>query len=356
MRHTLLAVDGNSLVHRSFHALVDSNLRTADGRPTWAVKGFCAQMLTALERTGADALVVGFDDSSTSFRKLRWPHYKATRKPKPPELGQQIALTIDLLRAAGVQVVVPTGLEADDVLASAARTAAAAGWNAVLVTSDCDSFALVDEATSVLRIINGGVDMSPLLNRERLRTLVRVHAHQYAEYAAMRGDTSDNLVGIHGVGAKTAVKLLAEFGTVGAAFADADAGGDRVAAALGKAAVGMLLKPENRAAFHRNVEIMTMHADVELGLELATGGVGCLPCQPDRVVAALDSFELRSVRDLALRALTYMAVQSAPSNVPATQPWPNEPPPAELDRELQPAGAAAGSPSAQPDTWQDTLF
>jgi 5'-3' exonuclease len=334
MLPTLLAVDGNSLVHRSFHALVDSNLHTTDGRPTWAVKGFCSQMLAALERVGADALVVGFDDSTASVRKQRWPHYKATRKPKPPELGQQITLTIELLRAAGIQVVVPTGLEADDVLASASRTAAAAGWKTVLVTSDCDSFALVDETTSVLRIINGGVDMSPLLNRERLHTLVRVQAHQYGEYAAMRGDTSDNLVGIHGVGAKTAVKLLAEFGTVRAAFDDADAGGERVVAALGKAAVGMLRKPENREAFHRNVEIMTMHADIELGLELTGGGVGCLPCQPDRVVAALDSFELWSVRDLALRALTYMAVQSGPWN---------------------------GPPSASPQVhvepvWQDTLF
>ena len=85
---TLLAVDGNSLVHRSFHALESSGLRSSDGRPTWAVKGFCSQMLGAVERAGAQAIVVGFDDHTTSVRKTEHPHYKATRKPKPPELGQ----------------------------------------------------------------------------------------------------------------------------------------------------------------------------------------------------------------------------------------------------------------------------
>jgi DNA polymerase-1 len=362
---TLLAVDGNSLVHRSFHALAGSNLRTADGRPTWAVKGFCSQMLGALERVGAHGLVVGFDDHTTSERKARWPHYKATRKPKPPELGQQLAMTIELLRSAGVHVVVPAGLEADDVLASAARTAADAGWRTVLVTSDRDSFALIDDTTSVLRLINGGIDASPLLTPDRLVTLVGVHPHQYREYAAMRGDTSDNLAGIVGVGEKTAAKLLAEFCTVEAAFADVDAGGAAVAAALGKACVTKLAKRENREAFARNVEIMTMRTDIDLGLDLA-GGAGCLPVTEAPLLAALESFELAGIRNLAARTLTdTSATTTTGGDGTLARPWPVEPPPDGYEPEYparvpsrRPATApvVAGSSPARPAQWQYTLF
>jgi DNA polymerase-1 len=323
---TLLAVDGNSLVHRSFHALAGSDLRTADGRAIWAVQGFCRQVLGALDRVGARALVVGFDDHDASERKARWPHYKATRKPKPPELGEQIARTVELLRDAGVHVVVPAGLEADDVLASAARAASAAGWHTVIVTSDRDAFALIDDSTSVLRLITGGVTASPVLTPERLVTLTGVRPEQYREYAAMRGDTSDNLTGIHGIGAKTAARLLAAFGTVQAAFDDVDAGGAAVAAALGRASVGRLADQEHRAAFARNVEIMTMRTDLALGLELETGGLGCLPLDPDRVTAALRALELAAVHDSALRLLTD-APTTAPAPIPAyaSAPAPRRP-------------------------------
>jgi 5'-3' exonuclease len=317
---TLLAVDGNSLVHRAFHALAGSNLRTADARPIWAVKGFCSQVFGALERVGAGALVVGFDDRTASVRKDRWPHYKATRKPKPPELGQQLELTVELLRAAGVHVVVPEGLEADDVLASAARTAADAGWQTVVLTSDRDSFALIDSTTSVLRLINGGVAASPMLTPERLVTLCGVRPEQYREYAAMRGDTSDNLAGVMGIGEKTAARLLAEFGTVRAAFDDVDAGGAAVAAALGRACVAKLLDAESRSAFARNIEIMTMRTDLALDLDLVGGGAGCLPLDAGRVGDALQSFELYTIRTTALRVLTDESVAETPVRVPAAVP------------------------------------
>jgi DNA polymerase-1 len=343
---TLLAVDGNSLVHRSFHALAGSNLRTADDRPIWAVKGFCSQVLGALDRVGARALVVGFDDHTASERKTRWPHYKATRKPKPPELGQQIALTIELLRAAGVHVVVPAGLEADDVLASAARTAADAGWQTVVLTSDRDSFALIDETTTVLRLINGGVNASPMLSPDRLVTLTGVRPEQYREYAAMRGDTSDNLTGINGIGEKTAARLLAAFGTVQAAFDDVDAGGAAVASALGRACVAKLADAGHRAAFARNVQIMTMRADLALGLDLAEGGAGCLPLDPDGLSAALDSFELASIRMLALRLLSD-APDAAPALVPEQRDgW----------RPARPVAVPAAPAPAGPQWVGDTLF
>jgi 5'-3' exonuclease len=362
MTKTLLAVDGNSLAHRSFHALAASGLRSSDGRPTWAVKGFISQLLSSVERTGADAIVVGFDDHTGSVRRAAHPHYKATRKAKPPELGEQIALIGDVLRAAGVHVVVPAGLEADDVLASAATTAAKAGWRCVIVTSDRDSFALIDETTNVLRIINGGVDNSPVLTPDRLVTLVGVRPDQYCQYAALRGDTSDNLTGVHGIGEKTAARLLTEFGTVEAAFADVDAGGAAVAAAIGKAAVGKLAKAESREAFARNVSIMTMRRDLELGLDL-TGGAGCLPLDPATVLAALDSVQLAAAKDFALRVLTGSGGGRSESSDLAVAPGggapaalPEQRTAPEPRRQLATAGAMPGSSAARPAIWDDTLF
>ena len=378
---TLLAVDGNSLVHRSFHALVGSNLRTRDGRPSWAVKGFLSQLLGAIERVGGcDALIVGFDDHTGSVRKEQWPFYKATRKEKPIELGQQLAGTIEMLRAAGVHVVVPDGLEADDVLASAAAHATSVGWRTVIVTSDRDSFALINDTTSVLRIITGGVQASPILTPERLVLMYGVASSQYREYAAMRGDTSDNLAGIAGVGEKTAAKLLTHFGSVADAFADVDTNnGALVAATLGKAAVGKLAKPENREAFLRNCEIMTMRTDLDLGLDLTAGsGAGMLPLDEATVTTALSGWELNSlikqagtVLSGAYRAPAPVHDEPAPYAGGTAEPnWtdggdylPAEPPAEEYERTgpvrvLAHATAAAmpGSQAARPATWDDSLF
>ena len=106
----LLAVDGNSLVHRSFHAQAHTGLHTEDGRPMWAVRGLLAQLVAAVERIGPDAVVVGFDDPDCSHRRDRWPQYKAARSDKLPTLVDQLQLAADVLRGMGVAVVVPDRL------------------------------------------------------------------------------------------------------------------------------------------------------------------------------------------------------------------------------------------------------
>ncbi|MFI2751945.1 5'-3' exonuclease H3TH domain-containing protein [Cellulomonas sp. P22] len=355
MTRTLLAVDGNSLVHRSFHALFGTGLTTRDGRPTWAVKGFVSQLLGAVERVGADAVVVGFDDHTRSVRKDAHPHYKATRGPKAPELVAQLASTAELLRDAGLHVVVPDGLEADDVLASAAACGRAAGWSTVVVTSDRDSFALIDESTSVLRVINGGIEASPLLTPERLTLMIGISPAQYRQYAAMRGDTSDNLTGIRGIGEKTATRLLGVFGSVEAAFADVDEnGGQRVAAEVGKAVVGKLASAEGREAFWRNVEIMTMRGDLDLGLGLDGPGAGLLPVDGDRLDGALGGLELMSLRSPARFLL---AGGGAGGDGAVARPVvPVAPGPELVAAAVSVAEAAPPAESAQPGLWEDTLF
>lgn len=369
--NTLLAVDGNSLVHRSFHALGSSGLTTRSGLPTWAVKGFVSQLLNVVERVGPDAIVVGFDDHTHSVRKVAHPFYKAQRKPKPVELGQQLQMTADLLRAAGVHVVVPSGLEADDVLASAAATAARAGWNAVIVTSDRDAFALIDDTTRVLRLITGGVGQSPLLSRASLTTMLGIDASQYRSYAAMRGDTSDNLPGIRGIGPKTAQAILTAFGTVEAAFDDLDSGDTRVTSELGKAVSTKLNDSDGRAAYFRNLEIMTMYDDIELGLDLSSAGAGLLPLEADAVSAALATLELSSLRGRALRMLTRQGDVDVSGDVEygfvpdfadvpdGPEPFFDFPPPDEAPDRPEVAvtvPAMAGSTARAPEVWVDGLF
>ncbi|PRZ40774.1 DNA polymerase-1 [Antricoccus suffuscus] len=286
-------------------------MRTSDGRASWAVHGFTSLLIGAVTRAGADALVIGFDDHTTSVRKDAHPSYKATRLEKPPELVAQIAGTISMLRDAGICVVVPDGLEADDVLASASRAGCAAGWRVVIATSDRDSFALINEHTSVLRLLNGGIAGSPVLTPDRLHTMYGVRPEQYRDYAAMRGDASDNLKGIPGIGKKTAQKLLARYGSTQAAFdaVDADPGG--VGATLGRAMATKLADATNRAAFATTSKIMTMRTDVPLGLDFDDAdGLGRLPLSPDLLIPALDSWELTGLQESALRTLGGFAAVS----------------------------------------------
>ena len=297
---TVLAVDGNSLLHRAFHASARTGFRL-DGRPAWAVRGLLSQLVAAVDRVCADAVVVGFDDRGNSSRKQRWPVYKAQRTPKPETLEQQLDLAVQVLRHLGVVVVVPPGLEADDVLASVAAQAPALGARTVVATSDRDSFSLIDEHTRMLRILNGGVDASPLLDPVRLAMVTGVRPEQYPDLAALRGDASDNLPGVAGFGAKTAVKLLTALDTAEAAFADALSGGDRCRAAVGSARARTLTTTEARERYDLNREVMTMVRTAELGLDLAAGP-GRLPLDEATVRQVFGRFELHVVA--AVRALT----------------------------------------------------
>ncbi|WP_309650594.1 5'-3' exonuclease H3TH domain-containing protein [Nocardioides sp.] len=345
---TVLAVDGNSLLHRAFHASARSGFRTPDGRPAWAVRGLLAQLLAAVDRACADAVVVGFDDRLSSIRRERWPVYKAHRLPKPDTLHEQLDRAVEVLRELGVAVVVPTGLEADDVLASVAAQAPATGARTVIVTSDRDSFSLVDEHTRLLRILNGGVDASPLLDPARLRMVAGVCPDQYLDLAALRGDASDNLPGVRGFGAKTAARLLHELGTAADAFADAAAGGERCTAAVGAARARTLATDEAREQWQLNREVMTMVRTVDLGL---TTTPGTLPLDEQAIGPVFARHGLDAsgaVRALTLREPTG---PRAPSYVDPR--W--RPAPVQRFAPLRPATPPAAA-APEPASVQETLF
>lgn len=302
----LLAVDGNSLLHRAFHA---RNGVGGPGESVWAVRGLLTQLVAAVERVGADVVIVGFDDPKDSVRRATWPEYKATRADKPEVLVSQLLLAGTVLRELGIGVCTPPGLEADDVLCSAASAAALAGAQTVLMTSDRDSFALINDSTRVLRIINGGVEASPLITAERLFLMLGIRPQQYQDYAALRGDPSDNLPGVSGIGPKTAARLLGALGDARAVFADLDAGGARVAETVGASIAARLSEPESRRRWERNCAAMQMRCDVGLEVALSAPGVargGRLPLPQDAVRTIFTEHRLLATLPRALRVLAYV--------------------------------------------------
>ncbi|MCA2215470.1 5'-3' exonuclease [Jidongwangia harbinensis] len=261
----LLAVDGNSLLHRAYHAGSGDGWLDTDGRPMWALHGLVGFIARAAAHLRPAAVLVGFDCPEDSARKRDYPGYKAHRPAKPADLAEQIADAPELLRAAGVCVVVPPAYEADDVLASAAAAARRDGWRSVLMTSDRDAFALIDSSTSVLRVRNGGFAEAVLIDEAALPGVCGVTPGQYRDFAALRGDPSDNLPGVPRFGATTAARLLASFGSVDAVWSALDFHGTHlVREAVGDLATRHLSDPAAREVVARNRRLMRMRADLEL--------------------------------------------------------------------------------------------
>lgn len=324
-RGLLLAVDGNSLVHRAFHGYGQTGMRGPDQRPLWAVFGFMTLLVRIIDMNRPDAVVVGFDDPAGSTRRDRHPEYKAGRPDRPDELRLQLADTVTLLRALGVAVIVPVGLEADDVLASAAAAAETAGWRCVVATSDKDAFRLISPATTVMRLVSG-LDNAIGMTPELLLEQYGVTPAQWPDYTALVGDKSDNLPGVDGIGPKSAAKLLAARGTLDRALADLGATG----IAIGKATAARLSTTTARDAIARNRDLMAPVTDV--------------PVDPDQCRLAGDPATVSRV--LAARHLPSLASRTllalCPSIADDMPPTPPDPDPAPAPRR-----AAAGVMTCQ---------
>ncbi len=261
----LLVLDGNSLLHRAYHAASAEPMWDRSGEPVWALKGLVTYVARAAAHLRPEAVIVGFDCPEHSARKADYPGYKAHRAEKPADLAKQIADAPRLLQEAGICTVVPPSYEADDVLASGAAHARSSGWRSVLMTSDRDAFALIDESTSVLRVRNGGFDEAVLVDAAGLSDLCGVQPWQYRDFAALRGDPSDNLRGVHHFGSTTAARLLAAFGSVEAVFAAMDTGDHQaVRDVVGDRATAQLSTPAMRENVDRNRRIMRMRTDLPL--------------------------------------------------------------------------------------------
>jgi len=317
-RKLLLVVDAPSLLHRNHHARAHTQIMDRSGRPAWALHGMLRQILEAIEVFAPDAVIFGLDDRTTSERTDFYPDYKGGRADKDATLIDQLDRAGALLDALGLATLTPPGLEADDVNASGATWAVANNWNCVIITSDRDAFAHISDHTQVLRLINGGINGSPLLNPKRLFAMYGVAAEHYLEYAALRGDTSDNLPGVSGIGEKTAAALLALTGSMQTVWADIDQNEGQIVAAtmdawaeetggrrMGAAVVRKLTAPGARERYDFNVRIMSGRDDLDLGLTPDIPGTpGLLPLDPVRVTNVVGFLNVDATTSLAVRVLS----------------------------------------------------
>lgn len=207
---TVLLVDGYSLIFRGFHALP---LLSSGGVFTNAVQGFFSMLFKALAEYQPEGLCVMLDAHAPTFRHTLYENYKGTRKPMPEELRPQLSLVRELLSAMGIAQFEIEGYEADDLLGTAARMAGEKGWNAYILTGDRDSFQLIDESTRVL-LTKTGISESLLLDSQQVKELYGYTPAQAIDMKALMGDSSDNIPGIAGIGEKTALKLLTQYGTL----------------------------------------------------------------------------------------------------------------------------------------------
>ena len=216
---TVLLVDGYSLIFRGFHAL--PLLTTADGSYTNAVHGFFSMLFKALGDYRPDALCVMLDVHAPTFRHTLYEEYKGTRKPMPEELRPQLPLVRQLLGAMHVRMCEIEGYEADDLLGTAARLANERGWQALVLTGDRDSLQLVREGTKVI-LTRRGITESLLLDEEGVAAEYGFTPAQVPDMKGLMGDSSDNIPGIAGIGEKTALKLISQYGTLDEVLAHAD--------------------------------------------------------------------------------------------------------------------------------------
>ncbi|KFG76064.1 DNA polymerase I [Streptomyces mutabilis] len=211
-RPRLMLMDGHSLAYRAFFALPAENFTTATGQPTNAIYGFASMLANTLRDEAPTHFAVAFDVSRKTWRSQEFTEYKANRSKTPDEFKGQVELIGELLDAMHVQRFAVEGFEADDVIATLATQAEAEGFDVLIVTGDRDSFQLVSEHTTVLYPTKGVSELTRF-TPEKVFEKYGLTPAQYPDFAALRGDPSDNLPGIPGVGEKTAAKWINQFGS-----------------------------------------------------------------------------------------------------------------------------------------------
>lgn len=240
---TLLLLDGHSLAYRAFHALPLENFTTSSGQPTNALYGFTSMLLNLLRDLNPTHIAVAFDVSRKTFRSEKFPEYKATRSKTPDEFRSQMALLHEIIDALGITHIEREGYEADDVIATLAKQAVREGFHVEICSGDRDSFQLVSAAVTVL-YPKKGVSELAAMTPDAVFEKYGLTPTQYPDFAALRGDPSDNLPSVPGVGEKTATKWIAEYGSLSALIAKVDQVPGKVGAALREHIPQVLLNRE----------------------------------------------------------------------------------------------------------------
>ena len=217
----LLLIDGHSMAYRAFFALPAENFTTAQGQHTNAIYGFATMLISLLKEEKATHVAVAFDVSRKTFRSEIFPEYKANRAKTPDEFRSQMSYLNELVKGFGINQFSLEGYEADDLIATIAKRAESDGFEVLICTGDRDSFQLVSDKTTVLypkRGVSEMARMTPAAVQEKYG----MSPEQYPDFAALRGDPSDNLPSVPGVGEKTAAKWVVEYGSLKELLAKVD--------------------------------------------------------------------------------------------------------------------------------------
>lgn len=218
-RHKLIAIDGNSLLYRAFFAM--KHLSTSEGQPTNAVYGFTMMLLRLIQEEKPDSIVVAFDAPVKTFRHEEYVGYKAQRKPAPDELRSQAPIARKMVEAFRIPMIEVPGYEADDVVGTIAKQSCERDYDTLIVTGDLDALQLVNHCVTVMTTVKGVTD-TVIYDEQAVIDRFGIAPQQMADFKALKGDPSDNIPGVPGVGDKTAAKLIKQFGNVETLFAKLD--------------------------------------------------------------------------------------------------------------------------------------
>ena len=249
----LLLIDGHSLAYRAFYALPAENFVTSGGQHTNAIYGFASMLINLISSEKPTHIATAFDVSRKTFRSERFPDYKANRSATPDEFRSQTSFLYELVSGFGIRHFAVEGFEADDIIATLAKRAESEDFEVLICTGDRDSFQLINEKTTVLYPKRGVTDLARMTPDAVLEKYGLTPA-QYPDFAALRGDPSDNLPSIPGVGEKTAAKWIIEFGSLEKLLAN-------TAGISGK--VGESLRA-NIAGVELNAELTHLKSDMQI--------------------------------------------------------------------------------------------
>ena len=280
----LLLIDGHSMAYRAFFALPAENFTTATGQHTNAIYGFATMLISLLKDEKPTHVAVAFDVSRKTFRTEIFPEYKANRAKTPDEFRSQMSYLNELVKGFGITQFSVEGFEADDIIATLATRAATDGYEVLICTGDRDSFQLVTESITVLYPKRGVSEMARM-TPQAVIDKYQMTPLQYPDFAALRGDPSDNLPSIPGVGEKTAAKWIIEYGSLEKLLEKADEVGGKVGIAL----------RENIESVKRNRELTQLIHSVDIETDpaaLAWSGVELSALSP-----LLETLEFRTLKD-----------------------------------------------------------
>ena len=286
----ILLIDGNSLTYRAFFAL-PTDLATVSGQVTNAVFGFTSMLVNLLRDHGSQRVVVAFDRPEPTFRHERVATYKANRDAAPDILRQQVGLVRQVVETLGIPVVEAPGFEADDVIATLATQARDQGQDVLMVTGDRDTYQLVQDPHVKVLYNRRGVSDYVLYDEAGIEERTGVPPTRYVSFAALRGDTSDNLPGVPGVGDKTAARLINSYGDLDGVYAHVDEQSPKLRDNL----------VTHEAQVRQNAEVMTLVRDMQLPIgvdELVRG-----PLDAEELRRLFDFLEFHSLADRLSEAL-----------------------------------------------------